>query len=177
MNKLIAIALFIGVLACQDKKLTSNNEYLATENKIEEQEIKSAEIEQKTADQTLLGYLKIKDTLVETDVKAASFAAEGILFDLERNENKVIDKLFKEVRLIAESKDIEDQRIYFVGLSNNIYTLVKNTETEMTVYQQYCPMAFDDKGADWLSKEKEIKNPYFGSSMLTCGEMKSKKNK
>ena len=31
-------------------------------------------------------------------------------------------------------------------------------------------MAFDNKGAYWLSEEKEIRNPYFGSKMLTCGE-------
>jgi hypothetical protein len=171
MDKLITIALFMGVLACQDKKSTSTDEYSATENKIEEQEIQSAEIEQKTADQILLGYLKIKDALVQTDAEAASFAAESILFDFEQNENKVIDKLFKEVRLIAESKDIEDQRIYFVGLSNNIYPLVKNTETEMTVYQQYCPMAFDDKGAYWISDEKQVYNPYFGDKMLRCGKV------
>jgi membrane fusion protein, copper/silver efflux system len=40
-----------------------------------------------------------------------------------------------------------------------------------TLYIQHCPMADDDKGADWLSLEKEIRNPYFGSSMLTCGEV------
>jgi Cu(I)/Ag(I) efflux system membrane fusion protein len=40
-----------------------------------------------------------------------------------------------------------------------------------TIYVQHCPMADNNKGADWLSKEKEIKNPYFGNSMLTCGEV------
>jgi Cu(I)/Ag(I) efflux system membrane fusion protein len=39
------------------------------------------------------------------------------------------------------------------------------------VYVQHCPMADNNKGADWLSLEKEIRNPYFGSSMLTCGEV------
>ncbi|PKP34687.1 MAG: hypothetical protein CVT98_10650 [Bacteroidetes bacterium HGW-Bacteroidetes-15] len=40
-----------------------------------------------------------------------------------------------------------------------------------TIYVQHCPMADNNKGADWLSSEKEIKNPYFGSSMLKCGEV------
>jgi hypothetical protein len=31
-------------------------------------------------------------------------------------------------------------------------------------------MAFDDKGAYWLSEMKEIRNPYFGDRMLKCGE-------
>jgi Cu(I)/Ag(I) efflux system membrane fusion protein len=36
---------------------------------------------------------------------------------------------------------------------------------------QHCPMADSFKGADWLSKKKEILNPYFGQSMLTCGSI------
>ena len=39
------------------------------------------------------------------------------------------------------------------------------------LYIQHCPMADQEKGADWLSREKEIRNPYFGKSMLTCGEV------
>jgi Cu(I)/Ag(I) efflux system membrane fusion protein len=39
------------------------------------------------------------------------------------------------------------------------------------IYIQHCPMADSNKGADWLSKEKEIRNPYFGASMLKCGEV------
>jgi hypothetical protein len=30
-------------------------------------------------------------------------------------------------------------------------------------------MAFDDQGADWLSAEEQIRNPYFGDKMLKCG--------
>ena len=41
-----------------------------------------------------------------------------------------------------------------------------------TVYYQFCPMAFNEKGAFWLSTTKEISNPYFGDQMLTCGEIK-----
>ena len=45
-----------------------------------------------------------------------------------------------------------------------------------TVYYQYCPMANGDKGAYWLSTIKEIKNPYFGDAMLSCGETKDTLN-
>ena len=40
-----------------------------------------------------------------------------------------------------------------------------------TVYLQHCPMADDNNGASWLSKEKEIRNPYFGARMLKCGSV------
>ena len=39
------------------------------------------------------------------------------------------------------------------------------------IYYQYCPMAFNDKGAYWLSKSRDIKNPYFGDKMLNCGSV------
>ncbi len=41
------------------------------------------------------------------------------------------------------------------------------------LYVHHCPMANDSKGADWLSASKEVKNPYYGQSMLTCGEVTS----
>jgi Cu(I)/Ag(I) efflux system membrane fusion protein len=39
-------------------------------------------------------------------------------------------------------------------------------------YQVFCPMAFDGKGATWLQTTAKIQNPYFGSSMLLCGEVR-----
>jgi Cu(I)/Ag(I) efflux system membrane fusion protein len=68
---------------------------------------------------------------------------------------------------------VEVQRSHFETLSDNLISAVAYFGVEEnTVYKQYCPMAFKDKGAFWLSGEKEIKNPYFGEAMLTCGEVK-----
>jgi membrane fusion protein, copper/silver efflux system len=36
-------------------------------------------------------------------------------------------------------------------------------------YVANCPMAFDDRGADWLARVEQIANPYFGAVMLRCG--------
>jgi hypothetical protein len=41
----------------------------------------------------------------------------------------------------------------------------------MNVYYQFCPMAFDNKGAYWISKTEDVRNPYFGLKMLSCGEI------
>jgi Cu(I)/Ag(I) efflux system membrane fusion protein len=58
-------------------------------------------------------------------------------------------------------------------VSDMLYDLIKNTGLKGdTVYHQYCPMAFDDKGAYWLSSQSAIRNPYFGKEMLTCGNTK-----
>ena len=52
-----------------------------------------------------------------------------------------------------------------VGLAMNI-----KSPTD-TLYVQKCPMANSNKGAIWISTEKEIKNPYYGDAMLTCGSV------
>ena len=71
---------------------------------------------------------------------------------------------------ISSSLKIEQQRNYFISFSKNMYVLIKATKLETTIYVQHCPMANEGKGADWLSKESIIKNPYFGSQMLNCGK-------
>ena len=82
--------------------------------------------------------------------------------------------------IIAQSKAIttltdescEQQRIPFEKVSTSIYEMAKKAGLKNArVYHQYCPMAFNDKGAYWLSNESDIKNPYFGDKMLECGEV------
>ncbi len=170
MKTIITMTLFLGLMACQES--TTDNSYSASSNKISESEVKVANLSEETAQQILKGYLKIKDALVDTDAEAAAYAAGSLLFDFEENENKFIEKLFHEVKLIEQSKDVDQQRIYFQGLSNNMHTFVKNIDhTGMAIYQQYCPMAFDNTGAYWISDNKKVYNPYFGDKMLRCGKV------
>lgn len=74
---------------------------------------------------------------------------------------------------MASAKDIEEARKHFSMLS---FHVLEMTETfgvnKDVVYKDYCPMAFGDQGAYWLSEQKDITNPYFGASMLACGEVK-----
>jgi Cu(I)/Ag(I) efflux system membrane fusion protein len=80
--------------------------------------------------------------------------------------NQAVDKL------IANS-DIEEQRLAFSDLSDEMYNTVKRFDVSgLNIYYQFCPMAKNNKGAFWLSSDSEIKNPYFGDVMLKCGETK-----
>jgi Cu(I)/Ag(I) efflux system membrane fusion protein len=72
-------------------------------------------------------------------------------------------------KLISQSSDVEKQREQFSYLSSAMVNVLKAFGTMDTLYIQHCPMAKDDAGADWLSAEKEIHNPYFGDNMLSCG--------
>ena len=81
-----------------------------------------------------------------------------------------LDVLRKNASKIADSRSIETQRESFNGLSQNMISMTKNFKlSDKSVFVQYCPMA----EASWLSAEKEIRNPYYGKSMLTCGSVKS----
>lgn len=128
-------------------------------------------------------YFELKDALVKTDAATASAKASAMLTTLDAvemsklttDEHTVWMKLEKDLRTdvqhIKDNKEVEHQRDHFMSLSKNIYELMKASKPVETVYYQFCPMANDGKGANWLSKESAIKNPYYGSQMLSCGKI------
>ncbi|MBC7534220.1 MAG: DUF3347 domain-containing protein, partial [Ferruginibacter sp.] len=116
----------------------------------------------------------LKDALVSSNAKAAAAAADEFInavnaADKETVKEETRNALLKDADLIAKSKELNKQRETFSNLSNTIYALAKTMRLSADpVYQQYCPM----KKASWLSNSKAIKNPYYGSAMLTCGSVK-----
>ncbi len=74
---------------------------------------------------------------------------------------------------ITMASDIETQRTVYASMSKDLTELIKKEGLSRgELYVDYCPMALNDKGAYWLSNQKEIRNPYFGEEMMTCGEVK-----
>ena len=121
----------------------------------------------------LNSYLEIKDALVKTDGEAASKAARKLVEALGEHQDELAQKIRFDAEHISETKDAGHQREHFNTLSDNIYALVKATgANDSKLYRQYCPMAMDNKGAYWLSAEKQVNNPYFGDKMLHCGSVK-----
>src|SRR5690606_31307686 len=91
------------------------------------------------------------------------------LKDMEKQHLEAIKNM---LTAIEKSKDIQDQRTHFKILSDNMIAFAANLENpDRKLYVQRCPMANENKGAEWLSFEEEIRNPYFGEAMLTCGEV------
>ena len=73
--------------------------------------------------------------------------------------------------LIGE-KGIEAKRKEFEMITDALWSLTRTVKyAGKKIYYQYCPMAFDNKGAYWMSSAREIQNPYFGDKMLTCGSL------
>ncbi len=128
-------------------------------------------------------YFELKDALVKTNGKTASAkatillsAVNAVKMETLGNEEhivwmKVLAPLKEHTEHIADTKDPKHQRDHFDSLSLNIYDLIKVSKQETPTYYQFCPMANDGKGATWLSKENVVKNPYYGSMMLSCGKV------
>ncbi len=127
-------------------------------------------------------YFLLKDALVKTDGKVASSLSKDLLTSLNEVKMdqlamdvhmvwmKVMKDLTADTKSVAETQDIKKQRTVFMSLSKNMYDLMKVAKYETPVFYQFCPMANGGKGANWLSKDSAIKNPYYGSQMLSCGK-------
>jgi len=133
----------------------------------------------------LTAYYEIKDALVVGDAKAVASAAGGMLKAINGVDMTALapkdhqafmalqDKLAYDSRHISESSDINHQREHFTSLSANLFKLAKQARlSDQPIYEDYCPM----KKAYWLSSDAAIKNPYFGSKMLTCGKVSTTLN-
>lgn len=70
---------------------------------------------------------------------------------------------------ILKQSDVEAQREQFGFLSQALINALTAFGVDGKYYVQHCPMAFDNDGANWLSNEEQILNPYFGDKMLKCG--------
>ena len=117
-------------------------------------------------------YMQVKNALVNSDSKTASMQLDSLKAELEADAPfKTKDSLLNSVQKMAKETELEKQRIAFSDVSLEMWNLVKQSGSlDQDVYYDYCPM----KKAYWLSNEAEIKNPYYGSKMLSCGSVKDK---
>ncbi len=130
-------------------------------------------------------YVYLKDALVKDDSKKVSEDAKSLLNHLGNIDMKLLsdDKahqhwmtLESEIKnsanAIASEKGVKVQRDHFTNLSLHLTSAIETFGVNEKVYLQFCPMANNDQGGYWLSKEEHVLNPYFGNAMLKCGEVK-----
>ena len=130
-------------------------------------------------------YIKLKDALVKDDSKSVVAASKKLLDKISKVEMKLLKSdethkhwmsLEKEIKMatvsISETSDLKEQRNHFKNLSIYLTNAIEVFGIHEKVFVSFCPMADNNKGAYWLSKEENVINPYFGNAMLTCGEIK-----
>lgn len=169
-----------GAFALDASAQLSGKPSLLNRSSTQQVEVSAAFSEQLTA--VVESYFLIKNNLVKDQMPAkavqtltqalAKVSTDGTGKDNAKWE-KIKSGLSEATAKIKASKDIASARTHFSSLSTQV---IKLTETyklnTAVVYKDYCPMAFDNKGGYWLSETEDIQNPYFGASMLTCGEVK-----
>ena len=129
-------------------------------------------------------YISINHALAADNASEAAAAAEKLSADLKgvdkslftAEQKKLFDNnaedLADHAAHIGKNGDnIQHQREHFSMMSEDVYDLVKAFGTGKPVYHAHCPMYNDGKGAMWLNETQEIRNPYYGKEMLTCGTL------
>jgi len=188
---LIAILTFT-VTSCRDSKKEEDHEMDQDDMEMEQDGMEmndssmnssdnmAMDQNKSASDAIVVNYLELKNALVADNTEAAASSGKKIVsafkaFDVakyseeEQQElNDIIEDAIEHAEHIAESA-MDHQREHFEILSKDVADLIAITGTSKKLYQAYCPMFNDGKGAIWLSEFKEIKNPYYGSKMLTCG--------
>jgi Cu(I)/Ag(I) efflux system membrane fusion protein len=140
-------------------------------------------------EQSIVKYIALKNALVDTDQTNSSLSADLFSKALKKIDMSLLKgdahmywmeqlkALDSHAEKIVHSEDVEKQRNQFDFLSQAMINSVKAFGTsEKTYYVQHCPMVGDNQGADWISTEQQIRNPYFGDKMMKCGSVKLELN-
>ena len=113
-------------------------------------------------------YISLKNALVASKFDEAKTVSKD--FSLQLKAYSGCENTAIIAKKIVNAKDITEQRKEFTALSSDVIALFKHTELASgTIFVQHCPMANNGDGGDWLSSEKKIQNPYYGSEMMECG--------
>lgn len=163
-NLLLIILTIISIYACTNRNGSEGNQQVDT-TILNEQGVV---LENDTLTDVLAAYIKLKDALVASDAKIAGEASNKLAENLKiihGCENTAI--LAQE---LANSNDLTLQRTAFSTISKDLIAMYQHASLNSgEIYVMHCPMYNNKQGGDWLSTSAEIKNPYFGNEMLTCG--------
>jgi hypothetical protein len=158
----ITLSMLAMVLACASPKKETTETPVKVETVMQKQDLTNV----------INAYITLKDALVASDIDLAKAGTITLLSELKSSE--INESIISSANQIAEAKDIKAQRAAFKTLTNQMIPVLKAASNDMTVYVQYCPMAFNNEGGNWLSLSEEIRNPYYGDMMLKCGRVTEK---
>ncbi|MBM3427106.1 MAG: efflux RND transporter periplasmic adaptor subunit, partial [Bacteroidetes bacterium] len=129
----------------------------------------------------MTAYFQVKNSLVKDQMPTSSIQVLAQALAKVSSEpgkdkarwEKIKVELSQATAKLKTAKDLSTARSYFSSLSAAIIQVAESYQLpQKLVYKDYCPMAFNNKGGYWLCETEDIQNPYFGASMLTCGEIK-----
>jgi Cu(I)/Ag(I) efflux system membrane fusion protein len=127
-----------------------------------------------TARSILPAYFKLQSALAADDLAGAKDALRAMM-EITGHSGPLADFLHD---LLGADKLDTLRRPAFEHLSNAMIAALKKEPSalEGPVIRMHCPMVYGKRGADWLQSTDRLRNPYFGSAMLTCGRMVERLN-
>jgi hypothetical protein len=134
----------------------------------------TAEIDITGEPEFMQNYTDIGNALVNDKYDQVKQAASDMQKSIEGTElnREQRNQLKESAGKLAEAQDIKSQRQAFVQLSQQLYQVVQNNNvTDKPLYWQHCPMAMGGQGANWLSYNEKVQNPYMGQRMPGCGSV------
>jgi hypothetical protein len=174
VRTLVTVIALTVLAACNNAAKTNESQVALQQTEEETATIETVSLKDDELNPIYQQYLSLNNALIGSDVMMVKEAAMLIEFGADAIGNKKIAYLAGK---ISTSSDLEVQRTLFSDLSNEMIEKIKVAGVKSgEIYVEHCPMALNDKGAFWLSNQKEIKNPYFGASMLDCGSVKETLN-
>ncbi|MFD0863959.1 DUF3347 domain-containing protein [Sungkyunkwania multivorans] len=172
-------------ISCKGGNKTESSKTLDNQMQKETEQMTNSDNQESKAEAILSDYFNLKDALVNDDNARAkdlgntlaqslkSFDASSYSESEKSDLKEIIEDATEHAEHIGES-DIKHQREHFKTLSKDVTDMVAITGTDKKLYEQFCPMY--DGGTVWLSMSEDIKNPYYGSKMLTCGKVQKEIN-
>jgi hypothetical protein len=139
-------------------------------------------------DRLLQSYFLLKETFVAGDPSKINAAASALLTNADSlNINEIRGDTSGTIRenakyftatisgsatAIKGDTKMEDKLREFDIITDALWSLTRTVKYDrQKIYYQFCPMAFDNRGAYWLSDKRDVRNPYFAGKMTDCGEV------
>lgn len=116
-------------------------------------------------------YLAIQRELAKDSLKGVADHSSALATAVRGDpEKKLPLEVAKQAEALSKAKDLKATREAFKPLSASLVKYLADHPAGKGVYREaYCPMA----KASWLQTEKEVRNPFYGKSMLDCGTFKN----
>lgn len=137
------------------------------------------------------GYFALGDTFARDSVGDLSpvagriVGAVDVLLDVEIPDDEEFWRKHDEVATVrgialelVDETDLEQARLRFADLSAALAKLIKATGVPPSyptqVHQLHCPMYQKEAGGSiWLQPKGDVRNPFYGSMMLTCFDVRT----
>lgn len=136
----------------------------------------------------ITAYTGLKDALVASDTAKATAAALKLAIasdslkinEIQGDTGNVIkptavtytSMITSSAKGLAGESSLSEMRKEFEMIADNLWQLTRVVRYDgQKLFWQYCPMAFNNRGAYWISSERQVRNPYFGNDMLECGKV------